>query len=69
MRRTFIEKVIENDTLNIFQEIELDIDEWHNSTSSASLYEWLGLTRDEYASYIQYPSCLEQLVQSKRQKS
>jgi hypothetical protein len=39
--------------LTVSKEINDKIDEWHESDSPLSLQEWLGMSRDEYAAFVE----------------
>jgi len=65
-RQTFMDKVVADESLSVFNEIESAIHFWHRSSSPKPLYEWLGMTRDEYSSYVENESSLIRIVQLRR---
>lgn len=48
------------------EDIDDFIDDWHDSDSEDELYEFLGLSRDEYALYVEKPTALPYIVMSHR---
>lgn len=44
------------------EDIDNFIDDWHDGNSEEELYEFLGLSRDEYALYIEKPNALSHIV-------
>ena len=46
------------------EDIDDFIDAWHNGDSEEELYEYLGLTRDEYALYVEKPITLPYIIMS-----
>jgi ribosomal protein L21 len=45
--------------------IDNHIDNWHESNSNLSVYEWLGLTETEYKEFVESPSSLRKILESK----
>ena len=55
-------------------EIDDAIDGWHNSmghyfTQAISMHDWLGLTLDEYAAYVENRKTFEEFVEDRRNKA
>ena len=50
-----------------------DIDEfvgkWHESDSEVPIYEYLGMTRDEYRSWVKDPNALSRIVRTREIES
>lgn len=44
------------------------IDQWHEGDSEKTLSEYLGFTREEYASFIENPHTLPAIMRSRRGK-
>ena len=49
-----------------FEDIDNFIDDWNDSDSKDELYKFLGLSRAEYALYIEKPTALPSIVMSHR---
>ena len=52
----FIKKCVTGDAL--LDDIDDYIDDWHRDGGGLSLYDFLGMTRNEYSLWVQDPSCL-----------
>lgn len=57
---TFIEKCLNGDVL--YEDIDDYIDIWHESDSDDELFEFLGMTREEYAIWVKNPDTLPQII-------
>jgi hypothetical protein len=58
-RATFIDKVLDGEVLDPQEEILDEIDAWHDTgDTSLPIYEWLGMSRQEYALYVEKPKSL-----------
>lgn len=57
---TFIEKCLNGDVL--CDDIDDYIDIWHESDSEDELFEFLGMTREEYALWVKDPDALPQII-------
>jgi hypothetical protein len=62
--KTFIEQCLAGEAKA--DEIDNAIDHWHDGDSPLELYEFLGMTLDEYAKWIKNPGYLNQLISSKQ---
>ncbi|MCP4339531.1 MAG: hypothetical protein GY799_11735 [Desulfobulbaceae bacterium] len=62
--KTFIDLCLEG--LVLLEQIDDFIDQWHDGNSQKSLYEYLGLTRDEYAIFVEDPEHLSSILMSRR---
>ena len=56
----FIEAVIAGQAH--VDDIDDYVDEWHNSATTLKLHEWLGMSRDEYGTWVDDPSRLRSIV-------
>ena len=63
---TFIEKCLSGDAL--YEDIDDYVDIWHDSNSTDELYEFLGMTRQEYWLWVRNPDILPQIVQAHKEK-
>ena len=57
---SFIEKCLSGDALP--DEIDDFVDRWHEGDSDLPIHEYLGMTRDEYLSWVKDPSVLLHIV-------
>ncbi|MDC3962868.1 hypothetical protein [Polyangium jinanense] len=64
-RKTFVERVLDGEILDL-DTIDDEIDAWHESDADCPLHEWLGLTRDEYALFVEKPEALRTILMAKR---
>jgi hypothetical protein len=62
-RAKFIEACHEGDAL--LEEIEDYIDEWHDSDSEEEIYEYLGMTIDEYGLWVENDAMLKTIIYSR----
>ncbi len=44
------------------ENIEDYVDMWHESESTLELHEYIGLTEDEYETWLRYPEKLPQII-------
>lgn len=59
----FINKCLTGDAL--LDDIDDYIDAWHRDDGGLSLYDFLGMTRNEYSCWVQDPSCLPFIVHAR----
>jgi len=59
-RKSFIELCIGGDVSP--SDIDRFVREWHESDSHESLAEYLGMTHEEYASWVETPSALKHII-------
>ena len=59
----FIKKCVTGDAL--LDDIDDYIDDWHRDGGGLSLYDFLGMTRNEYSLWVQDPSCLPFIVHAR----
>lgn len=58
-RVTFVERVLSGEVLDPQEEILDEIDAWHEANGAGcTIFEWLGMSRDEYALYVERPKAL-----------
>jgi hypothetical protein len=62
---TFIDHAIRGQVLDIDKEIDDAIEVWHTSNTGMELYEFLGLTREEYAKFVIKPSMLKSIIEAR----
>lgn len=43
-----------------------EIDAWHRHTGDTSMYDWLGVTREEYGLYVYDPGAFEAAIRHER---
>ena len=46
------------------EDIHKFIDDWHKAATSVSVYEYLGMTEDQYSIFIRHPEQAENLRQA-----
>jgi hypothetical protein len=56
----FIEQVLQGDVLDT--EIDDFVEQWHQAEAGQSLAEFLGLTDDEYALWVEQPEALRSIL-------
>jgi hypothetical protein len=65
--KTFMEYAWKLETAELSEALDDEIDEWHaSSEGSPSLYQWLGMTREEYARWAENSKTLEEIVKGRR---
>jgi len=45
-------------TVDIHEEFDKAVAEWHDAVTDLELHEWLGMTFEEYAQFLENPSQL-----------
>ena len=60
--KTFLELVLAGEVQR--EDIEDFIDQWHEGETACSLAEFLGLSDDEYALWVEQPTALELIIQA-----
>lgn len=61
----FINSCVNGDLL--LDEIDNSIDEWHKHTGDVELYEYLGMSRQEYGAWVTNPGVLPYIVTARVQ--
>lgn len=61
----FIEDCLSGNT--ILQEIDNYIDQWHDSQSDQTIYEYLGMTKEEYALFVKDENSLKSIIMAHKQ--
>ena len=61
---TFMSRYLAGDAAG--DEIDDCIDAWHERSGGAELFEFLGMTRDEYAAWLRDPDCLPRIAEARR---
>lgn len=62
--KPFIELCLDGE--KSIDEIDDFVDEWHDSDNKQSLSEFLGMTNDEYALWIEKPEILSDLIHARK---
>lgn len=47
-------------------EIDSYVDRWHGTTDNRSLYAYLGLTEDEYRTWLRDPSFIDSVIADRK---
>ena len=61
---TFVEKCLSGSARP--EEIEDYVDFWHTGGDNRELYQYLGLTLEEYSRWVENPSTLDQILGAKK---
>lgn len=64
--QTFVQRVLEGLVLEPSKAIDDEVDAWHESDSPLDLHEWLGMTSDEYALFVERPASLSLIFRAHR---
>ncbi|MCW7469597.1 hypothetical protein [Leptospira kanakyensis] len=64
--KTFIDLCLAGE--RFIDEIDDFIDEWHDSESEQSLSEFLGMTKDEYALWVEKPGILSYIIHARKHR-
>ena len=67
MSERYIDAVLDGSAL--FTDIDDYIDRWHEHPGAESLHEYLGLTWDEYALWVEEPRSLRLIIAAKERGS
>lgn len=69
MPNRFIDRVLTDETLDVEEEFDNEIDRWHDTPEpNEKLHEWLGLSWEEYATVVRNPSkLLPLIIQTRKQ--
>src|SRR4051794_22038204 len=65
-RRTFIDLCLAGEAF--LDEIDDYVDEWHESETTQKIWRFLGMTRDEYALWVERPESLRVIVDAHRRQ-
>lgn len=67
-RRTFMDRALAGEIQDLRAALDDEVNAWHESpeTETSALHEWLGLSSDEYARYVERPYRLAGIVESRR---
>ena len=66
---TFVERALKGKIVDVDEEIDNEMVLWHASDSKLSLHEWLGMTRDEYALFVERPEALRFILAGKKYRT
>ena len=64
--QNYIERVLAGYVLDPEEELDDAIDEWHDAKPEVPLFEFLGMTRDEYKLFVEKPEALEFILMARR---
>ena len=64
-RKTIVERLLSGDEYDL-SKIDDEVDAWHGSDTDLDLHEWLGLTPEEYALYVEKPQSIRVILASRR---
>jgi hypothetical protein len=56
--QTFVQRVLAGSIVDPSTAVLDAIGAWHESDSDVELHDWLGMTRDEYALFVERPNAL-----------
>ena len=59
----FMEMCLSGETLP--DEVDDFVDRWHESDSDLSIHEFLGMTREEYLSWVKDPNVLPRILDAR----
>lgn len=63
---TFLERYLNGEVLA--EEIDDYVDRWHTASSKQQIYDFLGLSRDEYALWVRHRDLLPQIALARREQ-
>ena len=62
--KTFIERYMNGEVLP--EDIDEFVDAWHQNSNGKEIFEYLGMTRQEYSIWLRDPDILPHIVRSRR---
>ena len=62
---TFLERYLNGEVPA--EDIDDYVDQWHAKSGKPQIYEFLGLSRDEYALWLRHPDLLPQIAHARRE--
>lgn len=66
-RQTFVDRAVAGKVFNPDAEVDDEIEEWHSlPKADVSLSTWLGMSRDEYALFVESPALLTSILHARR---
>jgi hypothetical protein len=65
-KRCIIERLLSGEEYDL-RKIDEEIEAWHEADTDLQLHEWLGLTREEYALYIEKPASIRVILAARHQ--
>jgi hypothetical protein len=63
MQRALTSQVVDYD------DMDDEIDRWHEGGTRRTLWDWLGMTREEYGRFATYPDDLPAIVEARRKRA
>ena len=70
-RTTFIDAALGGTVLDIDTAVDDAIEEWHrrdgrlDDGSQVPIHDWLGMTREEYARFLEHPAALRTILHAR----
>ena len=64
--KSFVARALAGEWLDPNEAIDDAIDRWHASSTDRTIYEWLGLSKDEYAIFVERPDHLRTILKARR---
>lgn len=65
-RKKYMDELLDGEAF--LDEIDDYIDDWHNSDSDEKIYEYLGMTEEEYGLWVEDESVLKSIVYCRKNK-
>jgi hypothetical protein len=65
-RKTFLELYMNGEVLA--EEIDDYVDKWHDDSGDQPIYEFLGMSKQEYSLWLRDPDVLPHIVRARREK-
>ncbi|MGA2451257.1 MAG: hypothetical protein ABTD50_21570 [Polyangiaceae bacterium] len=71
-RPTFVERALSGEVLDVEESVDDAIDEWHERSGRlddgrrVAIFDWLGMTREEYRLFVERPDALETILMAHR---
>lgn len=62
--KTFVERVLRGEVFDLAA-IDDEIDTWHDTQPNCSLADWLGMSHDEYALFVEKPEFLRTILMAR----
>ena len=63
-KRSFLEQYLNGEVLS--EDIDDFVDSWHENPSGIEIYEFLGMSREEYSLWLGNPETLPQIARARR---
>jgi len=63
-----VERALKGRIVDVDEEVDNEISRWHASDSKLKLHDWLGMTRDEYALFVEQPEALRLILAGRKHR-